>query len=621
MRRAGLICFLLMVALTQYAWTNDKAAVVEESELQNAAAKAITLIQRSQAVWSTREVCSSCHHQLLPEIPLKLARERGIPVDEGVAQKTGTIGFGPLKDLDSAVQGYEDIDIFFDALTLTSASVAGVRPSLSTAAYAQHIASLQLEDGSWRTVDDRPPQAYSRFSATAVSARAIQQYLPEQLAAEKQNRLQRTRGWLGREQPLNTEDRAFQLFGLLWSGADGPVRNTAARRLIAEQQKDGGWSQLPGMESDAYSTGEALVALREAGGILTSDPVYQRGLRFLLGTQRADGSWYVKSRLHPPAPVSPPYFETGFPYEHDQFISVMGTTWAASALLHAMRTGQATAAQRPGLDTDPGENADWIRVALTGSVTELKKLLDGGVSPKARTAAGTTALMLAARDFEKVKLLVSSGADVNARAQTGFTALMVAARYRGNDEVIRFLLKSGAKPNAEEGTEVRYDASALFYAVMSGDRQMVRTLAEGGARVDRKMKLLGRFGLSPIGYAVVGGDSAMVEYLISKGASPNELDDEQMSLLAWAAINGRVSTAEVLLSRGADANHKDKYGMTPLLYAASIDYGDTAMIDKLIGRGADVKAKTQKGLTALDLARAYNHSRIASSLAARGGGR
>jgi ankyrin repeat protein len=614
MRRTGLICSLLLVALTQYGWTDEKAAVVEEGELRTAATKAIKLIQRSQAVWSTRETCSSCHHQLLPEIPLKLARERGIPVDEAVAQTTGAIGFGPLKDLDSIVQGYEDIDIYFDALTLTAASVAGVRPSPSTAAYAQHIASRQLEDGSWRTIDDRPPQAYSPFTATALSARAIEQYLPQQLAAEKQKRLLRAREWLSRGQPLNTEDRAFQLFGLLWSGADEIFRNTAARRLAAEQQTDGGWSQLPGLESDAYSTGEVLTALKEAGGILTRDPVYQQGLRFLLGTQQSDGSWRVKSRLHPPAPVSPPYFETGFPYEHDQFISVMGTTWAASALLHAMKPELTTTAQRLNLDTDPGENRDWVRVALTGSATELKKLLDSGMKPGATTAAGTTALMLAVRDLEKVKLLVNRGADVNARAQSGFTALMVAARYRGNAEVIRFLLHNGARPNAEEGKEVRYDASALFFGVMSGDQQIARMLVEAGARTGSKMKLLGRFSLSPVGYAVAAGDAPMVEYLISKGANPNELDDDQMSLLAWAAVNGRISTAEVLLSRGAKANHVDKYGMTPLLYAASIDYGDTAMIDKLITAGADLKAKNKKGQTALDLARAYNHPRIASSL-------
>src|SRR5206468_3499338 len=99
---------------------------------------------------------------------------------------------------------------------------------------------------------------------------------------------------------------------------------------------------------------------------------------------------------------------------------------------------------------------------LAGSAADLKRLLDRGMKPDARTAGGMTPLMLAARDLEKVKLLVERGADVNARAATGITPLMVAARYNGNAEVVRLLLKRGARPNADKGVEVRNDASALF---------------------------------------------------------------------------------------------------------------------------------------------------------------
>ena len=48
-----------------------------DADLRSASAKAIKLIQHSQVVWYKKEVCTSCHHQLLTEIPLKLARERG----------------------------------------------------------------------------------------------------------------------------------------------------------------------------------------------------------------------------------------------------------------------------------------------------------------------------------------------------------------------------------------------------------------------------------------------------------------------------------------------------------------------------------------------------------------
>ena len=54
----------------------------------------------------------------------------------------------------------------------------------------------------------------------------------------------------------------------------------------------------------------------------------QHGAAFLLRTQHADGSWHVKSR----ALKVQPYFESGFPHGHDQWISQAGTAWAAMAL-------------------------------------------------------------------------------------------------------------------------------------------------------------------------------------------------------------------------------------------------------------------------------------------------
>ncbi|HSB09770.1 MAG TPA: ankyrin repeat domain-containing protein [Blastocatellia bacterium] len=596
--------------------TMSRSKPAANDELRAAATKAIKVIQKSQSVWYQKQVCTSCHHQLLPEISINLARERGVPIDEKVARSTTDSAFAMLKDLDATVQGHDYIDIVFDGWVLTSGHIAGVRPSLSTDFEAQFIASQQLPDGSWPTIDVRPPQSQSIFTSTAVCAEAVRRYLPQPLKAEKETRLRLARNWLLRSQPRTTEDRTYRLFGLRWTGASESARRSAARQLLADQKKDGGWAQMAGMASDSYATGEALVALHEGAGIPTSDPAYQRGLRFLLRTQESDGSWRIKSRLHPPAPVSPPFVNVEFPpFQHDQFISIMGTTWAAAALMSALPAEKGT--QLPGLDPAPAAQAEWIRVALTGSAAELKKLLDAGMKPDAKTAGGTTALMMAARDLAKVKLLVDRGADVNARAATGITPLMVASRYRGNVEVVRLLLKKGAKPNSEKGVEVRNDATALMFAVMAGDAPMAGALLDAGARVGDRMKVLGTFFNSPLNYATAFGDAAMVNLLIARGANPNEVDDDRISMLGWATIANRAKVAQALLARGAQVNHVDKYGMTPLLYAASIDFGDTAVLEKLIAAGADLKAKNKDGLTALDLAKSYHHETMASLLTGR----
>lgn len=590
--------------------------LVEEAGLRTASAKALKLVQHSQVVWYKKQVCTSCHHQLLTEIPIKLARDRGVTFDETIARDTTASAFAYLKDLDSQVQGYDYIDVLFDGWALYAADVAGVAPSLATAASAQFIASRQHADGSWPTMDNRPPQSHSQFTATAVCAQALTRYLPEQFKEEKEARVRRAREWLLKSQPRTTEDSTFRLLGLLWTGADDKARQKAARQLVGEQRADGGWAQLPTMASDAYATGEVLFALNKASGLSTNDASYQRGVSFLLKTQESDGSWRIKSRLHPPAPVSPPFVNVEFPpFQHDQFISIMGTTWAAAALMQAIPPRAGRDSVRPALAAlQPAEQPEWAKVALTGSAADLKKLLDGGMKPDTRTAEGTTALMLAARNLEKVKLLLDRGSDVNARAATGLTALMVAARYRGNTEVVRLLLKKGAKANADKGVEVRNDASALFFAVMSGDLQTVAALVDAGARLQDKMKVLGTFFVSPLAFATFEDDAALVDYLIGKGADPNELDTDGISVLGSAVIGNHAATVEVLLKRGAKVNHVDNLGMTPLLYAASIDFGETVVLEKLIAAGAALNTKTKEGLTALGLAKRYRHETMANLL-------
>ena len=59
------------------------------------------------------------------------------------------------------------------------------------------------------------------------------------------------------------------------------------------------------------------------------DAVYQRGVKYLLETQKEDGSWHVRSRSKP----FQTYYESGYPHKNDQFISMAAGSWATLALL------------------------------------------------------------------------------------------------------------------------------------------------------------------------------------------------------------------------------------------------------------------------------------------------
>jgi hypothetical protein len=104
---------------------------------------------------------------------------------------------------------------------------------------------------------------------------------------------------------------------------------------LGEQRPDGGWAQRSELASDAYATGQTLFALAESGAVSPTGAAYQKGVKYLLSTQPADGSWVVRSRS---AKIQP-YFESAFPYGHDQWISAMATGWATAGLAFSLAEG------------------------------------------------------------------------------------------------------------------------------------------------------------------------------------------------------------------------------------------------------------------------------------------
>jgi ankyrin repeat protein len=591
------------------------AANLAPDRIRDAAAKAVALLQTGQKDWYAKQTCYSCHNQILPALAFHAARDHGIPVSEAAAHADAAKGFGPYASLDRAVQYTHIIDpAGDDNFRLLGMDAAGVRPNLTTAVYARLIAARQRPDGHWVTSDQRPPQAYSYVSATAIALRAIQLYHHASLANDTQNRVDRSRAWLASQQPRNTEERSYQLFGLYWAGAAKSDLANRAAQLAATQQADGGWKSVNGRPSDAYSTGEALMALHDAAGMAITDPAWSRGLQFLLDTQQPDGSWHIVSRLHPPASVSPHYFESGLPYGHDQFISAMGAAWSVMALAAAL--GPAQKHQPVSLpEAEPAQVEPWVETAMFGSPAELRALLDKKLDPNSATKDGTTALMMAMPDVEKAKLLIDRGAKVNARSKTRYSALLVAAQYPNSSPVMQLLLDRGAEVHLPKGSGTPlFGATALGLAAMSGNAEIVPQLIAKGDKLDDKFISMGLFPGTAMSTPVGFDDPDTLTALLNAGLSVDFTDGDGVTLLGLAVINGRTNIAKLLISRGANVNAVDKNGMTPLLYAASIDFGDSAMVDLLIKAGADTKARSKEKLTALDLARKYGQANLTKSL-------
>jgi hypothetical protein len=297
--------------------------------------RSLPLLQRNDATFLRKSGCVSCHNNTLTSVAVATARKNGFRVDEQeVRWQQQTIGVYLETWRERALQrvgipGNSDTIGYI----LLGMAAANYPPDEATDAMARYLKMEQFPDGHWLTLANRPPLESSEFEVTAVAMRALQVYAPKVKRAEYDKSASLAAAWLAKAQPRSTEDRAFQIMGLAWAGGDKETIRKASAGLIAEQRTDGGWAQIPTRASDAYATGEALVALQQSGLLTSADEAGKHGIGFLLNTQAEDGSWYVKRRA---VPIQP-FFESGFPYGRDQFISATATNWATTALAIAAR--------------------------------------------------------------------------------------------------------------------------------------------------------------------------------------------------------------------------------------------------------------------------------------------
>lgn len=310
------------------------AADIPQAKLRTAVQKGLDLLQTTSPTFIKKGGCNSCHNQMLPAAAQAFASQRGIVTGEPIAQLPPEVSevttertieystFGPNS------VGYE----------LFSFAAANRSADARIEAQIYFLMSMQEPQGYWRTPGNRPPLTFDDFTTTAYAIYSLNAYTPQAKRASGEASVARARSWLLEAKPETTQERTFHLLGLAWSKAGREAIDKAARGLQAMQRKDGGWSQLAAMPSDAYATGMALWALH-TGGVAASQPSYQTGLKYLLDTQASDGTWHVKTRA---LPVQP-YFESGYPYGHDQWISAAGAAYATMAIAAAVepqRTAQ-----------------------------------------------------------------------------------------------------------------------------------------------------------------------------------------------------------------------------------------------------------------------------------------
>jgi hypothetical protein len=308
--------------------------------VRDAVQRSIHLLEVSSSVFldsglAKRSGCVSCHQQTFPAVAFSAARARGFKLDEEALKKqtdaqihSWTARVANSYEMDEP-QPDAPVNLGFG---LAGLAAVGHKADAMTEAMAWYLAASQEKDGSWRCDDFRPPLEDGQIPAVALALRALQLYPIRGREAEFRTRVERAAAWLARAEAGTPNRLAYKLLGLSWSGSHEAEQRRVARRIMSAQRSDGGWAQLPGLDSDAWATGQALFALQEARAAKIDDAVCERGIAFLLRTQFADGSWFVRSRTWP----FQPYFDSHFPHGKDQWISAAGTAWSVLTLINTL---------------------------------------------------------------------------------------------------------------------------------------------------------------------------------------------------------------------------------------------------------------------------------------------
>lgn len=296
--------------------------------------KSLPMLQKAGAPVFKQRGCVSCHNNMLPAMAAGLARTQGHRIDEKAMEfehKTILSLIKPAREM--LIENGDSIpDLQITApYVLMALSAQDHKPDSLTEAIAHNLANKQNTDGSWTIWAPRPPIEYGDIQATALSIRGLTLYSIEARRSEFESRIRKAGAWLAKTNPEGASDENWKLLGMFWSKSNPDRVAQSARQILSHQRPDGGWAQLPGLASDAYATGQSLYALAVAGAVDTNGMAWKRGIDYLLKTQQADGTWRVKSRSFP----FQPYFESGFPYGEDQWISIAGSSWATMALTMA----------------------------------------------------------------------------------------------------------------------------------------------------------------------------------------------------------------------------------------------------------------------------------------------
>ena len=312
----------------EHAGISIPKAAADETKLEKLSVPlAVEYLEKGTIAWNGQRKCITCHTNgtymaVRPALTAKL----GTPSEATREFFLETLKTFAAEDRAKLKQSTRSAQVIYLAAGLAEWD-AHVTKKLSpeTEQALSLMFEIQLDTGTWGTLDCWPPYESDAFHEATVAAMAAAT-APGWLKKIADSKDEKNLGAVEKLKTyLRTEPTPHLYSGtlLLWANSRMPGLVDQAQKLkligmiLHQQHEDGGWSirtfatpdkwgkgnrekklkdepEFGTPPSDGHMTGLAIIVLREAG-IPASDAHLQKGITWLKSNQRASGRWWTRS--------------------------------------------------------------------------------------------------------------------------------------------------------------------------------------------------------------------------------------------------------------------------------------------------------------------------------------
>lgn len=271
---------------------------------RRAAQRGIDWLQPAVVKWQKDNQCFGCHIQSQALMGLTIAAKNDYAVSERAIKALGDYTIAQQKPDGTYVREPNEPSTLFAAMGLAYFDEwQHTAKSPVLAKTADYLVGRQKPTGEIPNGDPAcgvHTVVQGPLMATVNTLVGFRRAFDETQDARYKDAADHALAWVATADAKTTQDQVFKILALTRYGtpAAKPTVQAVVENLILQQHASGGWRECPAetyqKDANAFSTGQVLYALKQAGVSVGSSP-FIKGVKYLLSTQQDTGAWKAET--------------------------------------------------------------------------------------------------------------------------------------------------------------------------------------------------------------------------------------------------------------------------------------------------------------------------------------